>query len=666
MTGLYLKLAAVGIRKNGRHYTPYILTAAIMVGVLYIISFLSANPLLDNMRGGSVMSSILTVGIIVMAIFSAIFLFYTNSFLIKRRKKEFGLYNILGLKKNQIARVLIWESLIVYALSVIGGLGLGILFSKLAELLAIRMLRGNINYQFSVDPVAVIAVLIVFAIIFTLILMNSLRQLFFSRPIELLRSGSVGEKPPRTNVPFAVLGLLLLGGAYYMAITIEQPSAAIVAFMIAVIMVILATYLLFIAGSIVLCAALRKNKSYYYKTKHFVSVSQMAYRMRRNGAGLASICILSTMVLVTLSSTATLYMGVGESVMINHPTDIQLNFYSENLEKIDRSDEVIRKYCAENSVTMSDIDEEYYVQVFNQVMAATIGYAQTETYIRAYLYAADTFSDEKINSLSLAENEFAYVEPFSSFADGKSTLNFKGFGEVKMTRLDNDLDIIDDYRRYTTNGTNPDPVILMFCDNRETLARFREAEFGEYKSSAAIYRRVRFNVNAEMSDDDKEEFCGGLSSALLHQDFDISFNSSTQAQTFAETVGVYGGLFFLGILLGGVFLLAAVLIMYYKQITEGFEDASRFEILRKVGMTRAEIKSSINSQVLTVFFLPLAAAGVHMAFAFPILARMLKLFDMNSTWLFALVVLGVYLIFAAVYTLVYKATSKSYSMIVNK
>ncbi len=665
MTGLYLKLAVVGIRKNGRHYTPYIVTAAVMVGVLYIISFLSTNPLLGKMRGGQTMSSILTVGIIVMAIFSAIFLFYTNSFLIKRRKKEFGLYNILGLKKSQIARVLIWESLIVYALVVIGGLGLGILFSKLAELLATRMLRGNINYQFSIDPISIIVVLIVFAVIFTLILMNSLRQLFFSRPIELLRSSSVGEKPPRTNVPFAVLGLLLLGGAYYMAVTIEQPSAAIVAFMIAVIMVILATYLLFIAGSVVLCAALRKNKGYYYQTKHFVSVSQMAYRMRRNGAGLASICILSTMVLVTLSSTATLYIGVGESVKKNHPTDIELNIYADNLEKFDRADEIVRNTCAENAVTVSDFSEQYSLHVFNSIMADALGYDESETYIRTYIYAADTFPDKAVNTLGLGENEFAYAEPFSSFADGKNTLNFGEFGEVQMKKIDAHLEILDEYRYYTSGGQEPDPVIIMFCNNRETLAKFNHVRSSEY-GVATITRLVRFNVNEKISDAEKERLRTKLLSALKQPNFDISYSASTQSEAFAETIGVYGGLFFLGILLGGVFLLAAVLIMYYKQITEGFEDASRFEILRKVGMTRGEIKSAINSQVLTVFFLPLAAAGVHMAFAFPILSRMLKLFEMSSTGLFMLVVLGCYLIFAAVYVLVYKATSKSYSAIVNK
>ncbi len=327
MTTLYSRLAFVGIKKNGRSYAPYILTSSLMVMIFYIIGFLAGNPLLSEMRGGDGMSQILAIGIIVMAIFSAIFLFYTNSFLIKRRKREFGLYNILGLGKLQIARILIWETLLMYAVSIVAGLGFGILFSKLAELLATRMLAEQLVYTFTVDIPSIIGAVIWFAIVFAAILMNSLRQLFFSRPVELLHSENTGERPPRTNIPGAVIGLILLGIAYYMAVTIERPDVALVAFMFAVIMVIIATYLLFIAGSVVMCRILQKNKKYYYKTNHFVSISQMAYRMRRNGAGLASICILATMVLVTISSTTSLFIGVNGFVERKYPYDIMTTSY---------------------------------------------------------------------------------------------------------------------------------------------------------------------------------------------------------------------------------------------------------------------------------------------------------------------------------------------------
>lgn len=671
MTGLYMRLAAVGVRKNGKSYVPYILTAAVMVSVLYIVTFLSNNRLMDRMIGGNTMKSILSVGIVVMTVFAAIFLFYTNSFLIKRRKKEFGLYNILGLKKSQIARVLVWETLMVYALAMAGGLGLGILFSKLAEQLATKMLRGNINYTFSVNIGAVIITLIVFAVIFFVILMNSLRQLFFSRPIELLRSGSTGEKPPKTNVPFAVLGLLLLGVAYYMAVTIENPGAAIIAFMIAVIMVILATYLLFIAGSVVLCAVLRKNKRYYYKTEHFVSVSQMAYRMRKNGAGLASICILATMVLVTISSTATLYFGVRDYVGKNHPYDIGAYAEIVDMEYADLPEDAIRRVCAERSITPEIVWDEYMGFLSGKVIRDALGVDSQDIYIKARIYAADVFPEKPVKDLELADGVLAYYEPFSSYMDGRETLSFYDAGSYSLKRIDTDLEVADQDISYQYSVDTPDPVIVLFAKDREEVFRLC-AGLIEHNGWGDMRRGIGFNVPEGVSDDEINSIQSAILQAIREpiESGEVAESyytfTSTKVEQLANTYGVYGGLFFLGILLGGVFLLAAVLIMYYKQITEGFEDAARFEILHKVGMSRREIKKTINSQVLTVFFLPLIAAGVHMTFAFPIVSRLLYALQMDNTWLFALVTLSCYLIFAAVYILVYKLTSGSYSKIVNK
>lgn len=667
MTSLYMRLAAVGVRKNGKSYIPYILTCAVMISVMYIVTFLSNNTLLDKMLGGDMMKSILSVGIIVMIVFSAIFLFYTNSFLIKRRKKEFGLYNILGLKKSQIARVLIWETLLVYAVSCVAGLGLGILFSKLAEQLATKMLRGEMNYTFSVDIGAVIITLIVFAVIFFVILLNSLRQLFFSRPIELLRSGSTGEKPPRTNVPFAVIGLLLLGCAYYMAVTIKNPAAAIVAFMIAVIMVIIATYLLFIAGSVVLCAVLKKNKRYYYKTEHFVSLSQMAYRMRKNGAGLASICILSTMVLVTISSTATLYFGVQEYVNQTHPTDIEVHVYPKNIEDADLVEKTVRDVCAERSITPENFSDQYEMYPLDEINAA-LGWdpemdPERSNWIidHCCVFAADVFPEDPVKDLDLRDGELAYYEPYSDHMDGRETISFGGSAEFSLKRIDDHLKIADLYATYQNDPQTPDPVVLLFIKDREAMFDLCG------KLDRNIGRTFGFDVPEKMTADEIENTRIAISEAIVSIIGDeINWAVSTKSTETAYAYGLYGGLFFLGILLGGVFLLSAVLIMYYKQITEGLEDAARFEILHKVGMSRGEIKRTINSQVLTVFFLPLIAAGIHMIFAFMIIARLLKLFLVNNTGLFGLVTLGCYLLFAAVYILVYKSTSVSYSKIVNK
>ncbi len=665
MTSLYMRLAAVGVRKNGKSYIPYILTCAIMISVMYIVTFLSNNTLLDRMLGGNMMKSILGVGVFVMMVFSAIFLFYTNSFLIKRRKKEFGLYNILGLKKSQIARVLIWETLLVYAVSCVGGLGLGILFSKLAEQLATKMLRGEMNYTFSVDIGAVIITLIVFAVIFFVILLNSLRQLFFSRPIELLRSGSTGEKPPRTNVPFAVIGLLLLCCAYYMAVTIKNPAAAIVAFMIAVIMVIIATYLLFIAGSVVLCAVLKKNKRYYYKTEHFVSVSQMAYRMRKNGAGLASICILSTMVLVTISSTTTLYFGVQEYVNQTHPTDIEVIVYPENLEEADLVEKTVRDVCAERSITPEnffDRYETYPLDELNIFLGWDPERGDNRGIFHCCMYAADVFPEDPVKNLDLKDGEIAYYEPYSDYMDGRETITLGNSAEYFLKRIDDQLKIGDRYTTYYDSET-PNTMVLLFIKDREAMYDL----CGKLEDQW-VTRVFGFDVPETMTTNEIEDIRVAISEAIVSIIGDeINWAVSTKSTETAYAYGLYGGLFFLGILLGGVFLLSAVLIMYYKQITEGLEDAARFEILHKVGMSRGEIKKTINSQVLTVFFLPLIAAGIHMIFAFVIIARLLKLFVANnSTGLFGLVTLGCYLLFAAVYILVYKSTSVSYSRIVNK
>lgn len=666
MTGLYIRLAAVGVRKNGKSYIPYILTCAVMASVMYIVCFLSNNTLLDRMIGGDMMKSILGVGIVVMAVFSAIFLFYTNSFLIKRRKKEFGLYNILGLKKSQIAKILIWETLLTYALSCVGGLGLGILFSKLAEQLATKMLRGNIDYTFSVDTASVIITLVVFAAIFFVILLNSLRQLFFSRPIQLLRSNSTGEKPPRTNIPFAVIGLLLLGCAYYMAITIKNPVTAIVAFMIAVIMVIIATYLLFIAGSVVMCAALKKNKRYYYQTKHFVSVSQMAYRMRKNGAGLASICILSTMVLVTISSTTTLYFGIQEHVNEIHPTDIEVTVYPKTLEDADRVEETVRGVCAERSITPRNFFDRYQTHPVDEINVALGVDPERDDEPLIYgccVYAADLFPEDAVKDLDLKDGELAYCEPYSDYMDGRETIAFGNSAEYSLRKIDEHLKIIDQYTRYQNDPQAPDPIVLLFIKDREAMY-----DLCSKLEDRHIERTFGFDVTEGMTNGEIEDISTAVSDAMVSMiGEEINWGVSSKSDVMGSTYGLYGGLFFLGILLGGVFLLAAVLIMYYKQITEGLEDAARFEILHKVGMSRREIKSTINSQVLTVFFLPLIAAGIHMIFAFVIIARLLKLFIANnSTGLFGIVTLGCYLLFAAVYILVYKSTSVSYSKIVNK
>ena len=704
--GLYSRLAATGIKKNGMAYIPYILTAALMISIFYIVAFLANNSMLLGMVGGRTMGIILRFGEIVMGIFSAIFLFYTNSFLIKRRKKEFGLYNILGLGKRQIARVLVRETFFVYLIAEVLGLGLGILFSKLAEMLAIRMLRGSINYVFYVDFFAMIVALILFAVIFAVILGNSLRQLFFSRPVELLHSENTGEKPPRTNIPGAVIGVLILGVAYYMAVRIKTPEIAMGMFFIAVVLVIIATYILFITGSVVLCRLLQKNKRYYYKTNHFVSVSQMAFRMRRNGAGLASICILSTMVLVTMSSTVSLYRGIPDSIEEAYPHDITVQMYDDETRQTDSLIDVINGIAEGHGYTPANREVTHIMTLTEDVAQYVMGLDLTipghdfGVWFNASIHLLDEANENiKALGIELGENEVAIFEAGYKLLTANPTIKF---GEQEFTYQTIDINP----SKYPlgselTDGETNEDYAWIFVRDIETMSKLYKIQYdilkplndklreeaileaellGEsgYGYSSLWMGPLEVNYSFDISDDINEvnylyeqldnpygEWYEAIRNAQENMHLSWGYwRVDTKATFVDEYYGMFGGLLFLGILLGSVFALSAALIMYYKQVSEGFEDAARFEILRKVGMTRREIRASINSQVLKVFFLPLVAAGIHLLFAFPMLTKMLSAFDFRNVTLFAGVTIIGYLIFGALYVLFYKITSRGYLVIV--
>lgn len=354
--GLYIRLAASGISKNRKLYFPYLLTCICMVMMFYIVTFLAGSRNLKNLPGAETLQTLLGLGIFVIGLFSVIFLNYTDSFLFRRRQKEFGLYNILGMGKGNLVKILIWENLITAAVSIVLGMAFGILFSRLAELAAAKIISGDIGFGFTVEPVAVRWTVVLFAGIFLLIMLRMLVKIYASRPVEMLRSENVGEKPPKANWILALLGLAILAGAYYLAISIQEPMTAFALFFVAVLMVIVATYLLFIAGSVALCRLLQKNKNYYYKTRHFVSLSSMVYRMKRNGAGLASICILSTMVLVTVSSTVCLFAGTEESLNRAFPRQMALSIYSLDREKeVDPIVEMASDIAAEHGLDRKSV-----------------------------------------------------------------------------------------------------------------------------------------------------------------------------------------------------------------------------------------------------------------------------------------------------------------------
>ena len=655
---LSIRLAWSGIRKNRKLYVPYLLTVIGMVMMSYIMQALSYAPALHAMKGGSQLEAILSLGKLVIAVFAAIFLLYTNSFLIRRRYREFGLYNVLGMDKNALCRVAFWENLIVAVIGLAVGLALGTLLYKLAELGLVNMIRGQVDDSFVVEPESLEFTLVIFAVIFTLIMIRSLIQVRHTRPLELLRSESAGEKPPRANYLLGLLGLGLLGGAYYMAVTISNALSAFTWFFVAVLMVIAGTYLVMISGSVVLCRLLQKWKGYYYKKQHFVSVSSMAYRMKRNGAGLASICILATMVLVMISSTGSLYIGAEDAIAVRYPYDSTVKLYfgrldeldDQNVEKIQRTmertleaqkvtptAEKIFRYVSVSGALLenrlvTDFTEVNAVMNYNQVYSL-------------YLLSQADYNQMYGTDIALQPGQ-AMVRVYNGSWNGShiqvGALELDVVGQLPcglemedMTLVPSLVLVVSDLQQASV----PEECnMIFFCGydfglpEEETLEAHRalEAAVKALASEQKIHCRVECPI-------------------VERQDFYITF----------------GGLFFIGMILSAMFIAAAALIIYYKQVSEGYEDQSRFSIMRKVGMTRQDIKKSINSQILTVFFIPLLLAGVHLAFAFPMVWKILTMFSLTNKRLAICTNIGAFLIFCVFYVVIYRFTAHAYYRIVS-
>ncbi|HIZ20670.1 MAG TPA: ABC transporter permease [Firmicutes bacterium] len=668
--GFYPKLALTGISKNRRLYLPYILTCAGMVMMFYIVSFLSVNQTVRGIPGGDTMQAMLSMGCGVIGVFSLIFLFYTNSFLMRRRKKEFGLYNILGMGKRHLALVLLCECLIVAGIALAGGLLCGILFSKLGELAMVRILDGSASFSFTVDIRSITTTLALFGVIFLLILLNSLRQIHLANPIELLRSESVGEKPPKANWVLALAGVLLLGAAYYLAVTIEDPVSALVWFFVAVVLVIVATYLLFTAGSVALCRLLQKSKRYYYKTNHFVSVSSMKYRMKRNGAGLASICVLSTMVLVMLSSTVCLYIGVEDSMRTRYTRDIMTDIPAFDEEAAASVREAAQQVLETEGLSAENLLQYRVLEtaVFLEGQKALISIGSVYSYQLSALDNARLLFLVSVEDYNRLAGTQETLEPGQALlysartAYDYDTIEIESLGVYAIQKtvpkfVDNSMDAMQILPSLFL-------VVPDIAECQQALAGLAD-ENGEPLVNAHEY----YGFDLDCDDETQRAVFGQIIKTLQQrQSDDPSFpavSCESVAQEKSSFYSLYGGLFFLGILLGIVFVFAAVLIMYYKQVSEGYEDQSRFAIMQKVGMTRREIQKSINSQVLTVFFLPLLMAGVHTAFAFPLVSKLLSLFNLVNIPLLILVTIGCYLVFALFYVVVYRITSRSYYRIVS-
>lgn len=668
----YPKIAAEGIKKNKQLYFPYILMGAIMVMMIYIIFFLSGLEAVSHMKGGNTLKMVLPLGGIVVAVFSLLFMFYSNSFLLRQRNKELGLYNILGMDKGNLQKIMLWENLFAASLSIGGGLILGIAFSKLAELIMYNLLSENITYSFQIDFQSVKNTVLIFVGIYLILLINSLIRVRRSSPLELLHSKGIGEKPPKANWLFAVTGVILLVAAYYIALSIQQPTSALLWFLVAVIMVILATYLLFISGSVAFCRLLQKNKKYYYKPNHFVSVSSMAYRMKRNGAGLASICVLITMVLVMLSATISLYAGGEDSLRATYPKDFQVRMFVPRAE--DLNDETFYKMRSgiDNIVpAKEDVTEYSAIQIaglftkngiiVDQASHSKLGMTDYENLGYVQIITLDDYNRITGSNETLNPEECLLHCYRTDYAN--NTFTIENCSPLKVKKVVDKMPVSG----YTAVQVVP-TVTLVTVDMITLTQPISSMINSSGISVLECFWNYDFNLDATPEEEIEayENIKKNMDNIALHDDDGAyHYQLSCKEESRTSFFGMYAGLLFIGVILSIVFLLAAVLIIYYKQISEGYEDQKRFEVMQKVGMTKQNIRKSVNSQVLTVFFLPLLLAGLHLAFAFPIVWKLLQLFSFHNMGLMILVTAVCFAAFAFVYAVVYKITSNAYYAIVS-
>ncbi|MEE0164024.1 MAG: FtsX-like permease family protein [Christensenellales bacterium] len=674
---LYPKLAWQGIRKNAETYLPYLLMGILMVGVSYIMNYLTRPALMGALSMGGTTLMVLQMGKIVISVFSVIFLYYCNSFLIRRRMKEFGLYNILGMGKGNIARVMLWETLLTALLVFAGGLLLGLSLSRLVEMALINLLHADYTVPMELFyPDGVTWVLLLFGGIYVLILLANLLRMRLSNPVALLKSENTGEKPPKANWFFGLIGLLILLSAYYVAAVSQSPLEALIFFFIAVLMVIVATYLLLVSGSVTLCRMLRRNKRYYYQTRHFISVSAMAYRMKRNGAGMATICILCTMVLVILTSTVCLYGGTDSMVDAICPQDINLTIGleardgEENWKRLDAMQQMALDVTEEMGLTPENITSQRALVATGKVQNGDYGIITDADSLKANVleltvYPLSVYEQATGETVTLADRELLYA----SFKTNEtfSSMSFYGSAPYRMIRAEKELP----KRLLSADYRSAWGCLVVFTNDAEAFRSEITALVGEKSGEAMMMDRLalHFDLASEADTDTQEKLVKTLRSEamkLTGKDFYgmSSLSVDTRSLCRRDYLSLFGGLFFLGMVLGPLFSIAAVLIMYYKQICEGYEDAERFAVMRKVGLTDAEIRRSVNSQVLTVFFAPLLMAGLHMLFAMPMIRLILGAFGLHNDSLFYGIGIGCYVVFAVIYALMYLLTSRRYYRIV--
>lgn len=665
----YGKLAFGNLRKNGRLYLPYILAAIGIGAMYYIMVALTGDEGIDKMPGSSDLKMIMSLGSGVILIFAVIFLFYTNSFLMKRRKKEFGLFHILGMEKKHIGKMMFWETCMVGIISIAGGLAGGILLYKLMILVLLRITGLEVPFGFTISSAGIANVAVCFAIVFGATLIYNLFQVQKANAIELLHSASQGEKEPKTRWILAILGILTLGLGYGIAIVTQNPVDALLLFFVAVLLVVFGTYFLFTAGSIAVLKMMRKNKKYFYRTKHFISVSGMIYRMKQNAVGLANICILSTMVLVMVSGTVALYAGVDDIINSRYPRDFALTEYGNRSEEEKEAIKgMFQQAVEEAGLTVEDSLEYTALAVSAWKSGENIRIEKAGTMsMEGELSILELITLEEYNRLTNQQQELKEDEILVSVRQGEEgeqayNINGRTF-RIKEYLKDFDLEGLDSNVVY--NGYF---VVVKDAQVLDALNEMQREVYGSAASSAD------YSMYADISGTGEQlKECAGRLEELLEaynqartEEEHLSVRFDVKEERRESFMIFCGGFLFLGIFLGFVFLMATVLIIYYKQISEGYEDKERFEIMQKVGMSPREVKASIHSQILKVFFLPLVMACVHLTMAFPMMNRLLLMFNMKNPGLFAVCTVTVVGIFAVIYGIVFGITARAYYRIVGE
>lgn len=650
----YPKLALTNLKKNRKTYIPYLFTSVICVMMFYVMITITGTRGLDHLPGAGNLKIILLWAAVITGIFTAIFLFYTNSFLVKQRKKEFGLYQVLGMDKRNLAKMMTWEAIITAVTSFIAGIAMGELLGRLMFLILLKMMHISPAMKFHTTPDALGMTVVLFMAVFAATLLFNLIKVQMSNPIGLLQGEHFGEREPKVKWLAALLGILTLSAGYFLAQTVKSPIEAIGVFFIAVILVIAGTYFLFTAGSIALLKMLKKNKNFFYQSRHFISVSGMIYRMKQNAVGLANICIMSTVVLVLVSVTICLYAGMGDILKTRFPAEMSIQVQDVKGVSLDKENQIIQDEAKAQGFEIKN-RKSYKTGLFG---------ADLEKKARTIILrkAADHSQlKNRILVQLLPLSDYNHLTGSREVLDSRQILMLKGKNSstTDAIEMENDTFHLKGERKSDKSLksiVDTDAPVIILPDEAfdKQLMQMGVVSYSDYFDLGSGKEKNTADSKAAAAAAIQKRMAQELPGTLVqYREWDKG-----------ELYSLYGGFLFLGVFVGALFLMATVLIIYYKQISEGYEDRSRYQIMQKVGMSRREVQGSIKSQVLMVFFMPLIAAVIHVVFAFKVIKKLLSMCYMTNVHLFILCTIGTILCFALFYALVFMITSREYYKIV--